>query len=149
MFDLAQLFIGSAWAQGTAPAATPDGGSGSSLASVTNFLPLVLIFTVFYVLIIRPQQKRQVEQDKMIKALKRGDRVITNGGLYGKVTKLDDDTLTIEIADGVNVKVVRGQVQSLAAKTDTTIVANDGSNEEMKLLDKNGNDDAKFLDKKR
>jgi preprotein translocase subunit YajC len=134
MFDIAHLFIGTALAQGAAPA--PAAGAtdmvGSSLASISNFLPLILIFVVFYVLIIRPQQKKLAEQEKMIKALKRGDRVITSGGIYGKITKLDDDTLTVEVADNINIKVVRAQVQSLAAKTDTTIVANDGSADEKK-----------------
>ena len=131
MFDLAQLFVGKAWAQAAAPAGDAS-AANSSFASVANFLPLMLIFAVFYVLIIRPQQKKLDEQTKMIKALKRGDRVITSGGLYGKVTKLDDETLTIEIADGVNVKIVRAQVQALAAKTDTGAIANDSSDDEKK-----------------
>jgi preprotein translocase subunit YajC len=130
MFNLADVFVGKAWAQATA--AAPDAASGSTLSSITNFLPLVLIFAVFYILIIRPQQKKLEEQNKMIKALKRGDRVITSGGIYGKITKLDDETLTVEVADGVNIKVVRAQVQSLAAKTDTTAIANDGSDDEKK-----------------
>lgn len=133
MLDIAHLFIGTALAEGAAPAPAAGGDMvGSSLASISNFLPLILIFVVFYVLIIRPQQKKLAEQEKMIKALKRGDRVITSGGIYGKITKLDDDTLTIEVADNVNIKVVRAQVQSLAAKTDTTIVANDSSSDEKK-----------------
>lgn len=127
MLQLANLFIAQAWAQNAAPAAaagSPVAGS-SFMQQISGFLPLILIFAVFYILIIRPQQRKMDEQNKMIAALKRGDRVITGGGIYGKVTKLEDDTLTIEIADGVNVKVVRSQVQALAAKTDTAIVAND------------------------
>ena len=96
-------------------------------------MPLLLIFAVFYILIIRPQQKKMADQDKMIKALKRGDRVITSGGIYGKITKLEDATLTIEIADNVNIKIVRAQVQSLAAKPDTAAIANDGSDDEKKV----------------
>lgn len=130
MLDIANLFIGTAWAQAAAPAAVST--SGSSLASLTNFMPLLLIFLVFYVLIIRPQQKKIDEQNKMIKALKRGDRIITNGGIFGKIVRLEDDTLTVEIADGVNVKMVRAQVQGLAAKTDTAAVANDGGDEDKK-----------------
>ncbi len=125
MLDFAHLLIGSALAQGTAPAPASGMDPNSMFASISNFLPLILIFVVFYVLIIRPQQKKMAEQDKMIKALKRGDRVVISGGIYGKITKLEDDTLTVEIADGVNVKVVRAQVQALAAKTDTAVIAND------------------------
>jgi preprotein translocase subunit YajC len=127
MLDFTHLFIGTALAQTAAPAVGAD--AGMTLASISNFLPLILIFVVFYVLIIRPQQKKMDEQNKMIAALKRGDRVITSGGIYGKITKLDDDTLTIEIADGVNIKMVRAQVQALAAKTDTAAIANDGDDE--------------------
>ena len=127
MLDLAHLFIGTAMAQDAAPAA-----GMSSLSSLSNFLPLILIFAVFYILIIRPQQKKMAEQEKMIKALQRGDRIITSGGIYGKITKLEDDVLTIEIADGVNIKMVRAQVQGLAAKTNTTVVANDGNGDDKK-----------------
>jgi preprotein translocase subunit YajC len=130
MLDIAHFFVGTASAQAAAsPAAS---GGGSSLSSLTNFLPLLLIFAVFYVLIIRPQQKKLDEQTRMIKALKRGDRVVIGGGIHGKITRLDDDTLTVEIADGVNVKAVRAQVQGLAAKTDTTAIANDGGDDEKK-----------------
>jgi preprotein translocase subunit YajC len=97
-----------------------------------NYLPFLLILVVFYFMIIRPQQKKIAEQDKMIKALKRGDRVITSGGIYGKITKLEDDTLTIEIADNVNIKMLRSQVQGLAVKNETGIVASDGSEDNKK-----------------
>jgi preprotein translocase subunit YajC len=126
MLDIAQLLVGTAWAQSSA---APPPSSGLSIASFANFLPLLLIFAVFYVLIIRPQQKKIEEQNKMIKALKRGDRVVTSGGIYGKIVKLDDDTLTVEIANGVNIKLARANVQGLAAKTDTAAVASDGDEE--------------------
>jgi preprotein translocase subunit YajC len=116
MIDISQILISSAWAQ--AADATPlPGGAGTSM--FMNFLPLILIFGVFYVLIIRPQQKKVDEQAKMIKALRRGDRVITSGGIYGKIARLEgDDILILEIADGVNIKIVRSHVTALAAKTD-------------------------------
>ena len=126
MLDIAQLLVGTAWAQASE---APPPPAGISLISMTNFLPLLLIFAVFYVLIIRPQQKKMEEQNRMIKALKRGDRVLTSGGIYGKIAKLDDDTLTLEIADGVNVKLARVNVQGLAAKPDTAIIASDGDEE--------------------
>lgn len=134
MFDLAHFFTAQAWAQDAAPAA-PDAGSGSasSLTSLLGPLPLlIVIFALFFFMNVRPQYKKFQEQEKMIKALKRGDRVVTSGGIYGKVTKLEDETLTLEIAEGVNIKIVRTQVQSLAAKTDTTAVANDDADDEKK-----------------
>ena len=115
MFDIAHLFINSAYAQ--AAGADAPGGSPSSIGM--SFVPLLLIMGVFYVLLIRPQQKKLDEQNKMIKTLKRGDRVVTGGGIHGKIVKLEgDDHLIVEIADGVHVKVVRGTVSALAAKTE-------------------------------
>src|ERR1700761_4563251 len=103
MLDFTQFFVSSAWAQGAAPAATSSGAS--AMSSFTSFVPLLLIFAVFYFLIIRPQQKKIDDQGKMIKALQKGDRVVTSGGIHGKIIKLDgDDNLIVEIADGVQVK---------------------------------------------
>lgn len=73
-------------------------------------MPIILIFGVFYFLIIRPQQKRQGEHAKMLDTLKAGDEVVTNGGLVGKVVKTEERLLTIEIADKVKVRVLRGQI---------------------------------------
>lgn len=130
MLDLTQLLVTSAWAQNVG-AVAPPGGSGTSV--YMNFLPLVLIFAVFYVLIIRPQQRKLDEQTKMIKALRRGDRVITSGGIHGKIARLEgDDILILEIADGVNIKVARSYVTALAAKTDPAAAANDGDDAEKK-----------------
>jgi len=112
MFDLSQLFISSAFAQ------TPDSGP-SPLGSIgANLVPLLAIFAVFYVLLIRPQQRKLDDQEKMIKALKRGDRIITGGGMHGKVVKILDDNehVMVEIADGVQVKIVRNTISTLAAK---------------------------------
>lgn len=128
MFDLSQIFIATAQAQ--TAAGSPPGGSNTSM--LMNFVPIILIFGVFYILIIRPQQKRMDEQNKMIKALQRGDRVITSGGIHGKITKVDgDDLLTIEIADGVNIKVARSHISGLAAKTQP-VTTPDGDEAEKK-----------------
>jgi preprotein translocase subunit YajC len=128
MLDLMQILITPAYAQ--AAAVAPPGGSNTSM--VMNFLPIILIFGVFYVLIIRPQQKKMEEQTKMIKSLQRGDRVITSGGIHGKIVKLDgDDNLIVEIADGVQIKMVRSHVSSLAAKTQP-VTAPDGDEAEKK-----------------
>ncbi len=87
---------------------------GSSLIS---FMPFILIFFIIYFLLIRPQQKRQKEQDKMLSGIEKGDSVITAGGLHGKVTGLTDDVITLEIAavkgERVRVKVSRAKVDGV------------------------------------
>ena len=101
----------------------PNTGAPGGLAGgLMNYLPFILIFGVFYFLVIRPQQKKLQDQEKMIKALQRGDRVITSGGIHGKITKLDGDTqLTLEIANGVEIKIERGHVQGLEPAPGTVI----------------------------
>jgi preprotein translocase subunit YajC len=82
-----------------------------------TLLPFVLIFVIMYFLILRPQQKRAKEHQELIKNLRRGDTVITSGGLVGKVTKVvDDDQIEVEIADGVRVRQVRAMVSGVRAK---------------------------------
>lgn len=83
-----------------------------------QLLPLVLIFVVFYFLLIRPQQKRMKAHKEMLANVRRGDRVVGNGGLIGTVTKVsdDDDTLTVEIADGVRVQMVRSMLAEVRGK---------------------------------
>ena len=84
--------------------------SGSNFA---QFIPLILIFVIFYFFLIRPQQKRVKEHKDMVKNLKRGDEVITSGGIIGKVDRVyEDDKLEIEISDGVKVNVIKNTVQS-------------------------------------
>ena len=92
----------------------PGGGGGSQFVS---FLPIILIFAIFYFLLIRPQQKRTKEHRTVLSNLKVGDQVLTNGGIYGRITGLRDDVLTIEISDKVRVKVNRGHVAGVV-KTD-------------------------------
>jgi len=84
----------------------PEGGA----AGFASFIPLVLMFVIFYFLLIRPQQKRSKEHRALIANLKKGDRIVTTGGLHGRVTGLDETTLTVEIADKVRVKISRGNV---------------------------------------
>jgi preprotein translocase subunit YajC len=97
----------------------PGGGGGSQWMS---FLPIILIFAVFYFLLIRPQQKRAKDHRALLSNLKVGDQVLTNGGIYGRVTGLRDDVLTLEISDKVRVKVSRshiaGVVRTDVMKTD-------------------------------
>ena len=85
-----------------------------------QFIPLILIFVIFYFLLIRPQQKRIKEHKAMVDALTRGDNIVTAGGLVGKVVRvLEDDKAEVEISDNVNVKVVRSTISQVLSKTDT------------------------------
>lgn len=90
------------------------GASGEGAGGFTGFIPLILMFVIFYFLLIRPQQKRTKEHRQMISNLKKGDRIVTSGGIHGRITGMDDSTLTVEIADKVRVKVARGNVSNLA-----------------------------------
>ncbi len=84
-----------------------------------SLLPLVLIFGVFYLFLIRPQQKKAQQQKDLLSSLRRGDRIITNGGIIGIITKvINDQELQVEIADGVRVRVARAMVSTLLSKTE-------------------------------
>jgi preprotein translocase subunit YajC len=96
-----------------APSGTGQGGG--DMGGLLQFLPIILIFGVFYFLIIRPQQQRAKEHKRMLDDLKKGDAVITQGGMYGKITNIADQIVTIEIADKVRVRVARSHVAGLAS----------------------------------
>ena len=84
-----------------------------------TLLPLVLIFVVFYFLLIRPQQKKVKEHREMLDKLRRGDRVVTNGGIIGQIIKgVNENELDLEIADGVRVRTMRGMISSVYARTE-------------------------------
>ena len=100
------VFITSAFAQ-TAPVAAAGGDMQSSFL---NMLPLVLMFVVLYFVMIRPQMRKQKEHQAMVSALVKGDEVITAGGMLGKVSKLGDDFLGLEIANGVEIQIQRNSV---------------------------------------
>ena len=106
------MFISSAIAQ-TAPAAAAGGDMQSSLMSM---LPLVLMFVVLYFVMIRPQMKKQKEHRSMIDALAKGDEIVTAGGMLGKVSKLGDSYLHLEIAGGIEVQVQRSAVVQILPK---------------------------------
>jgi preprotein translocase subunit YajC len=96
-----------------------QGVGGVSPELMYQLLPFVLIFVIMYFLILRPQQKRAKQHQEMVKNLRRGDSLITSGGLVGKVTKVvDDDQVEIEIADGVRVRQVRSMVADVRAKSE-------------------------------
>jgi preprotein translocase subunit YajC len=87
--------------------AAPAGEPGGTTALIMGILPWLLIFVIFYVLMIRPQQKRVKQHQAMIAAVKKGDEVVTGGGIRGKVTKATDDEVEVEIANGVRVRVIK------------------------------------------
>ncbi|MAF94533.1 MAG: preprotein translocase subunit YajC [Rhodospirillaceae bacterium] len=104
------MFVTPAYAQAAA------GGGGSGFEA---FLPLILIFGVFYILLILPQQKKMKEHKATLSAIRRGDKVVTGGGIIGTVTKVIDDTeITVEISDGVKVRVQRGLISTVLSKTE-------------------------------
>ena len=94
-----------AWAQGTG-----GGGAGSGPGGLLSFVPFVLIFVIFYFLLIRPQQKKQKEQKTLLDALKKGDKVVTTSGIWGTITNLGKETVTLQIADNTKVKMQRENV---------------------------------------
>ena len=94
---------------------------GGSLAGIGQFLPLVLIFAIMYFLLIRPQQKKAKEHKAMVAAVRRGDQVVTQGGLIGKIVKVkDDNEVEVEIATGVKVSVVQSTIVAVINKTEPT-----------------------------
>jgi preprotein translocase subunit YajC len=95
-----------------ATAATPQGQTDPLM----SFLPLVFIFIVFYFLLIRPQTKKAKEQKLMVEALSKGDEVVTNGGMLGRITKVGDNFIELEVADQVSVKVQRQAVANVMPK---------------------------------
>jgi preprotein translocase subunit YajC len=104
------MFISSAFAQGMS---SPFGDGGL----VTSLLPFVLIFVIMYFLILRPQQKRVKAHQELVKNVRRGDTVITNGGLVGRVTKvIDDNEIEIELSDEVRVRQMRGMIADVRSK---------------------------------
>lgn len=100
------MFISDAWAQAAAPAA-----AGSSVTGIV--IQLVGIVLVFYLLLIRPQQKKMKQHEAQLKAIKVGDEILTGGGLYAKVKKIDGDDITAEIAQGLDVKMYRYTIRDV------------------------------------
>ncbi len=92
----------------------PPGGGGGQGSQIMSFLPIIFIFVIFYFLLIRPQQKRSKEHKALLSNLKVGDTILTTGGIYGKVTGMRDDVVTVEISDKVRVKVSRGHIAGVS-----------------------------------
>ena len=100
------MFISEAWAQAGAPAA-----GGSDL--LVSLAPMVLIFVVFYFLLIRPQQRKMKEHKSMLQAVKRGDKVLTTGGVFGQVALVGDDHIMVDVADGVQLRMSKDAVSAV------------------------------------
>ncbi len=94
-----------AWAQG--------GSGGSGTGTLLSLIPFVLIFVIFYFLLILPQQKKQKELRKMLEALKKGDKVITSSGIWGTITNMGKNTITLQVADNTKLKVQRENIARL------------------------------------
>jgi len=104
--------LGLAFAMGT-PAGGQAGGGQSALM---NLVPLVFMFAIFYFLLIRPQQKKAKEHRALLDSIKKGDMVVTAGGMHGKVSAIDENIVTLEVSPGVNVKFNKGFIASLLKK---------------------------------
>ena len=107
MFDFSSI----AYAMGQSGAAGQGGGGFGA------FVPLILMFVIFYFLLIRPQQKKTKEHREMVSNLRKGDRIVTSGGIHGRITGVSDTILTVEISDKVRIKVNRGSVSALGQTT--------------------------------
>ncbi len=95
----------------------PGGGAGGQQPSMfQSMLPLIIIFAIFYFLLIRPQQKKAKEHKALLDNLKKGDKIITNGGIYGEVFALTPDIVTIIVAENVRIKVARSYIAGLAGQ---------------------------------
>ncbi len=103
------MFVTPAYAQAA-------GGAGGA-AAFAQFIPLILIFAIMYFLMIRPQQKRAKAHRAMVEALKKGDEIVTQGGILGRVSSVRDNEVEVEIASGVKVRVVRATITQVIDKT--------------------------------
>ncbi|MRR06184.1 MAG: preprotein translocase subunit YajC [Deltaproteobacteria bacterium] len=95
---------------------TPAGGASGS-SSFMSFIPLIFMFAIFYFLLIRPQQKKAKEHKALLETLKKGDQIVTAGGIHGKVTAIDDGVVVIEIATGVNIRINKGYIATVTKQS--------------------------------
>jgi preprotein translocase subunit YajC len=123
------MFISQAYAQGT-------GGGAGGLGGLEQILPLILIFVVFYFLLIRPQQKKARDHREMLSGVKRGDRVVTGGGIIGLVTKvIGDNEVQVEIAEGVRVRVAKSTISNILARNEAVKGGKDDDATEKPMLE--------------
>jgi len=120
------MFISEAWAQA---------GAGGSSDFLVQLFPLVLIFVVFYFLLIRPQQSKMKAQKEMLAGVKRGDRVVTGGGIIGLVTKvIGENELQVELAEGVRVRIIKQTITDILTRGESVRGAKDSEEDEKPLL---------------
>jgi preprotein translocase subunit YajC len=100
------------------PAFAQAAGGAGAAGGIISFVPIILIFAIMYFLMIRPQQKKVKDHRTMVEALRRGDQVVTSGGLIGKVTKVADNEVEVELAPNVKVRVVRSTISTVVSKTE-------------------------------
>jgi preprotein translocase subunit YajC len=121
------MFISQAWAQGT--------GAGGGSDFLVQLFPLILIFIVFYFLLIRPQQTKVKQQKEMLAGVKRGDRVVTGGGIIGLVTKvIGDNELQVELAEGVRVRIIKQTITDILTRGESVRGAKDSDEDEKPML---------------
>jgi len=108
--------INLAYAMGTGGAG--GGGGGGGLGA---FLPLIIIFAIFYFLLIRPQQRKAKQHKELLADLRKGDKVVSSGGLHGLITGMSDDVLTVEISPKVRVKISRGSIAGVAGRPEAQV----------------------------
>ncbi len=106
------MLISTAYAMGA------NGGQTGQAGGIAGFLPIIILFAIFYFLLIRPQQKKAKEHKEMIDNLKKGNRVVTSGGIFGTIISLDDTTIGLEIAEKVKIKVARSNIAGLVSDND-------------------------------
>jgi preprotein translocase subunit YajC len=94
---------------------------GQAAGGLAGFLPIIILFAIFYFLLIRPQQKKAKEHREMISNLKKGNRIVTSGGIYGTITSIDDTTIGVEIAEKVKIKLSRGNVAALVSDNEAAV----------------------------
>ncbi|MBV8393901.1 MAG: preprotein translocase subunit YajC [Alphaproteobacteria bacterium] len=121
------MFISEAWAQGA--------GAGGGSDFLVQLFPLVLIFIVFYFLLIRPQQSKMKQQKEMLSGVKRGDRVVTGGGIIGLVTKvIGENELQVELAEGVRVRIIKQTITDILTRGESVRGGKESDEDEKPLL---------------
>jgi len=105
-------FVSQAWAQA-------EGSAPDTSAGLLSLIPFVLIFIVFYFLLILPQQRRQKKQRELLDGLKKGDKVITSSGIWGTVTNLDKETVTLQIADNTKIRLQRDHISTIRTSSES------------------------------
>jgi preprotein translocase subunit YajC len=105
--------FGLAFAMGGAPGGAAGGAASGGMAAFQQIIPLVFMFAIFYFLLIRPQQKKAKEHKALLEAMKKGDNVITAGGVHGKVTAVENEIVTLEVANNVNIKITKSYIAAI------------------------------------